>query len=98
MLKVHWQFYQNYRHLRIPDTYEVRIAKNRQLLDNPPCNSAMECVAKLLFVRFSKDGILAELQARTSRSCIFFAIFASLVSGILNELHIDTADERKFLR
>ncbi len=33
--------------------------------------TSMEHWAKRLFVGFGKDGLLAELQARTSRSCIF---------------------------
>ena len=36
----------------------------------------MERWAKMLFVKFRKDGLLAELQARMSKSCGFLLFLA----------------------
>ena len=59
--------------LRIPDSYDSEIAKilarisaNKPSFQNP---TYMEHWAKRVFVGFWIDGLLAELQARMSRSC-----------------------------
>ncbi len=47
-------------------------SKNLQLLDIPACNSANNpSFWKRLYVRFWKDGLLAKLLARMSRSRYF---------------------------
>ncbi len=73
--------------LRIPDTYDAKIAKIcniwtfllvTQLIDNLlKIRQKEQHWEKRRFAGFLKDGLLAELQARVSRGCIFFAIFAS---------------------
>ena len=43
--------------------------------------TSVERWAKRLFVGFEKDGLLAELQARTSRSCRFCCFFKEIYYG-----------------
>ncbi len=61
--------------LRIHAMHEANTALLDILVDNsviiPSFQNRMERWAKRLFVGFEKDGLLAELQARTSRSCRF---------------------------
>ncbi len=48
------------------------------------------------FVGFEKDGLLAELQARTSRSCRFFAVFLPHTKQV--SLKIDHGKSRYTVR
>ena len=59
--------------LRLPDTYEVKIAKISLYTIFPKSRKgpSMEHWVKWLFVGFWKDGLLAKWQTKTSRSCIF---------------------------
>ncbi len=66
--------------LRILASYVACNAVNKPSFQNPTktfCPMVHRCITFMdCWAGFGKDGLLAELQARMSRGCRFFAVFA----------------------
>ncbi len=73
----------NFQNLRIPDSYDANIVKICNLWTFWP---VIQLISPLFKIR-QKDGLLAELQATTSKSCRFLLFWHHNYQVSLNDKH-----------